>query len=404
MGEITIDGKKYSSIEEYIKDMNSNIEMDYSIENGFIVLAARYKGELPTDEEYLKYMKQQLEGKTESEKQIMLLNAVNFIAEMDGNTTFKDLDELFAVESWEDFIANKGNGDMDQALINYGICPEYWFMVITKPDGTREINQDKPIEMFEVRYAMNEVGTYMFKVEIFGESNERKIVVDDDSEINHEIVEGDPEDWDYTVESDGTITITKYLNEDRTIDTVVVPNYIDGVPVKKIKGCVDFYSTTGNTIWNTKICDGYSISVGSGRALKNTTIKKIIISNGIEVIEGGPFALTSNLEEIVLPSTLSQLGDFSFLWCTNLAKVTIPSNVKSIGIYTFYQCTNLTGITIPSGVASIGGSAFEYCINLTEITIPGSVTTMGEWGVFGRNSINNSACSMERRRKTRRME
>ena len=223
-------------------------------------------------------------------------------------------------------------------------------------------------------------------------------------EINPTIVEGDPKDWAYTVESDGTITITGYLNEDRTIDTVVVPNYIYGIPVKKIKGCVDFYSTTGNTIWNTKICDGYSISVGSGRALKNTTIKKIIISNGIEVIEGGPFALTSNLEELVLPSTLSQLGDFSFLWCTNLAKVTIPSNVKSIGIYTFYQCTNLTGITIPSSVASIGGSAFEYCINLTEITIPGSVTTMGEWGVFGRNSINNSACSMERRRKTRRME
>ena len=184
-------------------------------------------------------------------------------------------------------------------------------------------------------------------------------------EINPTIVEGDPKDWAYTVESDGTITITGYLNEDRTIDTVVIPNYIDGVPVKKIKGNVNHYSTNGNTIWNEKICDGYDITLASGSALKNNTIKKIVISQGIEVIEGGPFAVTKNLEEVVLPSTLLQLGDYSFVACNSLVKVIIPNNVKSIGTQVFHKCTSLTEIIIPDSVTTTGSYVFSNTSSIT---------------------------------------
>ena len=184
-------------------------------------------------------------------------------------------------------------------------------------------------------------------------------------EINPTIVEGDPKDWAYTVESDGTITITGYLNEDRTIDTVVIPNYIGGVPVKKIKGNVNHYSTSGNTIWNEKICDGYDITLASGSALKNNTIKKIVISQGIEVIEGGPFAVTKNLEEVVLPSTLLQLGDYSFVACNSLVKVIIPNNVKSIGTQVFHKCTSLTEIIIPDSVTTTGSYVFSNTSSIT---------------------------------------
>ena len=122
-------------------------------------------------------------------------------------------------------------------------------------------------------------------------------------EINPTIVEGDAKDWDYDVEADG-ITLTEYLNEDKTIDTVVIPNYIDGVPVKKIDGKVP--------IWNEKICDG-RYGIGNSQIIPgNLTIKKITISNGIEVIGNLAFAETKNLENIVLPSTLLELKDQSF--------------------------------------------------------------------------------------------
>ena len=130
-------------------------------------------------------------------------------------------------------------------------------------------------------------------------------------EINPTIVEGKPEDWEYTVESDETITITGYLNKDKTIDTVIVPNRIGGIPVKKIKGSI-YGVTEGTSIWNENICDGTERIAECAESPKNITIKKIVISTGIEDIENGAFTLTKNLEEVILPSTISNLGDFCF--------------------------------------------------------------------------------------------
>lgn len=51
-------------------------------------------------------------------------------------------------------------------------------------------------------------------------------------EINPTIVEPENiDDWIYVVEEDGTITINGYKGSDKE---VVIPNYINGVPVKKL--------------------------------------------------------------------------------------------------------------------------------------------------------------------------
>ena len=55
----------------------------------------------------------------------------------------------------------------------------------------------------------------------------------------------------------------------------------------------------------------------------------------------------------------------------------IPDSVTSIGDYAFYGCTGLTSITIGDGVKSIGYNAFKNCTGLTNLTIPDSVTRIG---------------------------
>ena len=67
--------------------------------------------------------------------------------------------------------------------------------------------------------------------------------------------------------------------------------------------------------------------------------------------------------------------------CKNLTSIIIPDSVTRIGDDAFYKCTSLTSITIPDSVTNIGEGAFGSCTSLTEITIPDSVTFI-DWGAF----------------------
>lgn len=64
------------------------------------------------------------------------------------------------------------------------------------------------------------------------------------------------------------------------------------------------------------------------------------------------------LGSIVLPDTITTIGEYAFEVCTNLTRITIPKSVTSIGREAFYRCEKLTSITIPSRVTEIGYEAF----------------------------------------------
>lgn len=88
------------------------------------------------------------------------------------------------------------------------------------------------------------------------------------------------------------------------------------------------------------------------------------------------------IEKLVIPDSVTSIGDYAFRGCSALTSVTIPNSVTSIGNYAFSGCSGITSITIPNNVTSIGKAAFNNCTGLTEFTIPSNVTTIGD-GTFG---------------------
>ena len=74
------------------------------------------------------------------------------------------------------------------------------------------------------------------------------------------------------------------------------------------------------------------------------------------------------LKSVILPSTLTSIGDWSFFACIGLKTLTIPSSVTAIAEYAFLGCTGLTSIEIPISVTSIGGGVFSGCAGLVAIT------------------------------------
>ena len=57
-----------------------------------------------------------------------------------------------------------------------------------------------------------------------------------------------------------------------------------------------------------------------------------------------------------------------------LTSVVIPNSVTSIGEAAFYHCKGLISVTIPEGVTSIGKDAFGGCTGITTINIPAKKT------------------------------
>jgi hypothetical protein len=75
----------------------------------------------------------------------------------------------------------------------------------------------------------------------------------------------------------------------------------------------------------------------------------------------------TEIKELVIPNSVTSIGNFAFYNCRGLTSVTIPSSVTSIGNYAFQSCSRLTEVTIGNSVTSIGNYAFRDCGNLISI-------------------------------------
>lgn len=103
------------------------------------------------------------------------------------------------------------------------------------------------------------------------------------------------------------------------------------------------------------------------------TVTKI----GIDYPVGGSSLFTAGLginandaEEIIIPSTVTEIGERAFFQCRNLKTIKIPDGVTEIGYEAFYNCRSLKEITIPASVMEMHRSIFTDCYSLEKIYVP----------------------------------
>ena len=93
--------------------------------------------------------------------------------------------------------------------------------------------------------------------------------------------------------------------------------------------------------------------------------------------QGVVLSCWSHEEHIVLPDSVTSIGDSAFEGCKSLQSINIPGSVTSIGDSAFWGCYHLESINIPDSVTSIGNRAFCDCRLLNSVIIPDSVTSIG---------------------------
>lgn len=238
-------------------------------------------------------------------------------------------------------------------------------------------------------------------------------------------------EFEYSVNSEGTITLNKYIGSDKD---VVIPDSINGVTVTEIDyipgvtffNGVDINSVyipsrvnyIGNRVFSE--CDNLTeINVAENNwyyssengilfdkdktilykfpAGKTDTeyvipesvdsvwtqafyecdnLVKVICPENMEMIRMEAFSGCDNLTYVEMPKTYGDnigINNLVFAGCAKLEKITLPDGFDVVGEYFFKDCTGLKEVVIPESVGSINAYSFSNCTGLKNITIPASV-------------------------------
>ena len=103
------------------------------------------------------------------------------------------------------------------------------------------------------------------------------------------------------------------------------------------------------------------------------TSENVVIPNTVTSIGQSAFSTCNSLKSVIIPETVTDIGAGAFNWCPYLEYVSIPDSIEDIKLWTFMNCDSLESITLPASIKEIHEWAFMGCINLSVIYgAPGS--------------------------------
>ena len=170
---------------------------------------------------------------------------------------------------------------------------------------------------------------------------------------------------------ENTLTITAYTG---AVSVVDIPPSIGGKTVTII-GDMAFYNLTN--LYEVTIPDSVT-QIGTSAFDSCYRLASVTLGNGITNIGDGAFFGCTDLLSVTIPDSVTRIGEGAFDSCWGLASVALGNGVINIEGMAFEYCTNLLAVTIPDNVAQIGEDAFNYCSQLAAVTLGNGVTNIGE--------------------------
>ncbi len=189
-------------------------------------------------------------------------------------------------------------------------------------------------------------------------------------------------DFEFVLNKDG---VYEYVGYKGTSKNLVFPDSVDGedyiIPNRAFYGNHHIESVVLGK--GCKSIGEYAFAGQSyTRALTSfgSNLKSIVLNEGLETIGKNAFYSATSLEEIVLPSTVTDVSTYAFEYCHSLRKVDLSkTNLTVIGNYTFAYCVRLSEVILPDTLEEFGTYVFYYNSALKRIELPATLKKIGNY-------------------------
>ena len=177
-----------------------------------------------------------------------------------------------------------------------------------------------------------------------------------------------------TVElANGVIEIGEGMFEDCiNLSTVSIPDSVEKIGRLAFENC---------TALEGIVVPDSTITLGEYAFYGCTSAKTLYIGHNVETIGEYAFGNCSALESVEIMCAMPGISEGMFYGCQALKGLSnLPEGIKVIGKNAFKDCTSFAEIVLPSTVIEIGDSAFDATV-ITSIDIPVGVEIIGD-GAF----------------------
>ena len=178
--------------------------------------------------------------------------------------------------------------------------------------------------------------------------------------------------WDELIKSDLRFSSsTKSISQCSTSinGDLLIPNTVTAIAMNTFANC------TGLT--SVRFEEGSVLTQISDEAFyKCSNLKSIILPDSLTNLGETVFSY-SGLEYIVIPEGITTIKREMFEYCSSLTDVQLPSTITTIEKYGFSFCNSLENINLPEGLTSIDAFAFRYCESLTTLYFPSTISFIG---------------------------
>ncbi len=120
----------------------------------------------------------------------------------------------------------------------------------------------------------------------------------------------------------------------------------------------------------------YTVSgIGDG-AFNRSAVSSVVIPNTVTFIGEQAFGGCYNMTYVAIPESVRTISDYAFD-SAGLVSVTIPGSVETLGCGAFQGNGNLVEVVVGEGVKVIPDNLFANCWSLADVTLPASLKRIG---------------------------